>query len=179
MNKFLFMAATLLCFSISGCATKAAPKVTTAPAVAEESPAIAVETISQPAPAIAAVESAEIVERQPTSLGEADVAIEPVYFLYDSFLLSETATAALTDVSQIFLQNPEIKAILAGHCDDRGSEMYNIALGEKRALAVKKYLTTLGVEADRLEVVSYGEEKPAAIGVDEKARALNRRVEFL
>ena len=57
--------------------------------------------------------------------------------------------------------------------------MYNIALGEKRALSVKDYLTMMGVEPDRLEVVSYGEERPAFEGSDEKSRALNRRVEFM
>jgi len=179
MNKALFIVATLLCFSLSGCATKTAPKAIAATPVAEKSVPIVDETISQPKASISAVESAELTDRRAKSPAEVGIAIEPVYFNYDSFLLSDTSKASLVNTSQVFLQNPALKAIVAGHCDDRGSEMYNIALGEKRALSVKNYLTTLGVEADRLEVVSYGEEKPAVIGFDEEARALNRRVEIM
>jgi peptidoglycan-associated lipoprotein len=177
MNKYLFLAATILCFSLSGCATKTAPQ-TTLP-VAEKSTTSAEETISQPKYSATAVESAKTPDSRAKSLSEAGIAIEPVYFNYDSFLLSETAKASLGNTSQIFLQDRNLKAIVAGHCDDRGSEMYNISLGEKRALSVKNYLTNLGVDADRLEVVSYGEEKPAVSGFDENSRALNRRVEFM
>ncbi len=178
MNKALFIAATLLCFSLAGCASKTAPKTIAATPV-KESATIAEELISQPKASTAVIEGAEITDREGKSLAEIGIAIEPVYFNYDSFLLSDTSRASLVNTSQVFLQNPALKAIVAGHCDDRGSEMYNIALGEKRALSVKNYLTTLGVEADRLEVVSYGEEKPSVIGFDEEARALNRRVEIM
>ncbi|MBE0504650.1 MAG: OmpA family protein [Desulfuromonadales bacterium] len=178
MNKVLFIAATLLIFALSGCATKTAPKATdTLPTTS--SATTTDDSISQPKASTSAIEGAEITDRGGKSLAEMGIAIEPVYFNYDSFLLSDASKASLVNTSQVFLQNPALKAIVAGHCDDRGSEMYNIALGEKRALSVKNYLTTLGVEADRLEVVSYGEEKPAVSGFDEEARALNRRVEFM
>jgi peptidoglycan-associated lipoprotein len=180
MNKYLLIAVTFfLCISISGCATKTAPQATTALPVAEKSTTVAEETISQPKASTSAVEESAITDPRAKSLAELSIAIEPVYFNYDSFLLSETSRESLVNTSQVFLQNRALKAIVAGHCDDRGSEMYNIALGEKRALSVKNYLATLGVEADRLEVVSYGEEKPAASGFDEESRALNRRVEFM
>jgi peptidoglycan-associated lipoprotein len=179
MKKYLFIAAIFLTFSISGCATKTAPQATTALPVTEKFTAITDETINQPGYSTPVVEGSAITDRRAKSLGEAGIIMEPLYFNYDSFLLSETNRASLVNTSQIFLQNRDLKAIVAGHCDDRGSEMYNIALGEKRALAVKNSLATLGVEPDRLEVVSYGEEKPAAIGFDENSRALNRRVEFM
>lgn len=179
MNKTLFIAATLLCFSLSGCACFNVPKTSTPAPVAEKSAPIVDETISQPKASVSAFEGAEVKDRRAKSLADLSIAIEPVYFNYDSFLLSDTSRASLVNTSQVFLQNPALKAIVAGHCDDRGSEMYNIALGEKRALSVKNYMTTLGVEADRLEVVSYGEEKPAVSGFDEDSRALNRRVEFM
>jgi peptidoglycan-associated lipoprotein len=67
---------------------------------------------------------------------------------------------------------------LEGHCDDRGSEEYNLALGERRASAVKRYLVDLGVSASRLRTVSFGEAKPSAAGHDESAWKWNRRVEF-
>ena len=179
MNKYLFIAAAFLCFSMTGCATKTAPQATTALPVTEKFTAIADETIAQPKYSSSVVEGSEITDRRGRSLNTAGITMEPVYFDFDSFLLSETSRTSLTNTSQIFLQNRDLKAIVAGHCDDRGSEMYNIALGEKRALSVKNYLATLGVEPDSLEVVSYGEEKPAASGVDETSRALNRRVEFM
>ena len=179
MNKYLLLAALFLSFSISGCATKAAPQATTTLPVTEKFTAIADETVSQPQDSTPAIEASAITELGAKSLGEAGIVMEPVYFDFDSFLLSETSRESLVNSSQVFLQNRALKAIVAGHCDDRGSEMYNIALGEKRALSVKNYLATLGVEPDRLEVVSYGEEKPAASGFDENTRALNRRVEFM
>lgn len=179
MNKYLFIAAIFLSFSVSGCATKTAPQATTALPSAEKSTAIADETITQPKHTSSVVESAEIADRRAGSPDASGITMEPVYFDFDSFLLSETSRASLVNTSQIFLQNRDLKAIVAGHCDDRGSEMYNIALGEKRALSVKNYLATLGVEPDRLEVVSYGEEKPATSGFDETSRGLNRRVEFM
>jgi peptidoglycan-associated lipoprotein len=179
MNKAHFIAATLLCFALAGCASKTAPKATPEALPVASSAATAEESISQPKASTSEIKDADITDRGGKSLAEMGLAIEPVYFNYDSFLLSETGRASLVNASQVFLKNPALKAVVAGHCDDRGSEMYNIALGEKRALSVKNYLTTLGVEADRLEVVSYGEEKPAVIGFDEETRALNRRVEFL
>jgi peptidoglycan-associated lipoprotein len=180
MNKYLLLAALFLSFSLSGCATKKAPQeATTTLPVTEKFTAVADETVSQPQASTPAIDASAITEQPAQSLAEAGIVIKPVYFDYDSFLLSETNQASLVNSSQVFLQNPALKAIVAGHCDDRGSEMYNIALGEKRALSVKNYLATLGVEPDRLEVVSYGEEKPAASGFDENSRALNRRVEFM
>ena len=179
MNKYLFIAAAFLCFSMTGCATKTAPQATTALPAAEKSAALANETTTQPKYSPPVVEGSEITDRRTEAPDASGITMEPVYFDYDSFLLSEKSRASLANTSQIFLQNRELKAIVAGHCDDRGSEMYNIALGEKRALSVKNYLATMGVETDRLEVVSYGEEKPAANGFDETSRGLNRRVEFM
>lgn len=183
MNKALFIAVTLLCFSLSGCARKTAPKAPEALPVASNpaasNPTTAEESISQLKASPPVIEAATITDRGGKSLTEIGIAIKPVYFDFDSFLLSDTSRASLVNASQVFLKNPDLKAIVAGHCDDRGSEMYNIALGEKRALSVKNYLTTLGVDAERLEVVSYGEEKPAVTGYNEETHALNRRVEFM
>jgi len=179
MNKYLFIAAVFLCFSLTGCATKIAPQATTALPAAEKSTARTDETITQSGYSAAGVDGSQITDRRTGAYDASNLTMEPVYFDFDSFLLSESSRTSLVNTSQIFLQNRGLKAIVAGHCDDRGSEMYNIALGEKRALSVKNYLATLGVEPDRLEVVSYGEEKPAASGLDETSRALNRRVELM
>ena len=72
----------------------------------------------------------------------------------------------------------ELQVLIEGHCDERGTDEYNLALGERRALAVRRYLVALGISADRLHTISYGEEKPAVLGSDEAAWSKNRRAEF-
>jgi peptidoglycan-associated lipoprotein len=74
--------------------------------------------------------------------------------------------------------SPSTSVILEGHADERGSREYNLALGERRAISVRQLMTVLGVSNDQIQVVSFGEEKPAVEGYDESAWALNRRVEF-
>ena len=74
--------------------------------------------------------------------------------------------------------HPNARVILEGHTDERGSREYNLALGERRSIAVRQMMTVLGVSPDQIQVVSYGEEKPAAEGHDEEAWRLNRRVEI-
>jgi peptidoglycan-associated lipoprotein len=76
------------------------------------------------------------------------------------------------------MKNPGVKIALEGHCDERGSDEYNLALGERRALAIKNYLAQNGVASEHFSIISYGEEKPVRVGHDEAAWQLNRRVEF-
>ena len=74
--------------------------------------------------------------------------------------------------------NPALKVVIEGHCDDRGSDEYNLALGERRAVAAKNYLVSLGIAAERLSVISYGEEQPLVTAANEEGWAKNRRAEF-
>jgi len=78
----------------------------------------------------------------------------------------------------VLVANPALRLRVAGHTDDRGSDEYNIALGQRRAVTVREYLAARGVDASRLDVVSFGEEMPAVPGEDEGAWAQNRRAEF-
>ena len=106
-------------------------------------------------------------------------ALAPVYFEYDRFEIREDAKSALASNAKAIQENSGWGVItIEGHCDERGSEEYNIALGELRARAVKKYLSDLGVSSGRLDVVSFGEAKPAVMGHDESAWRYNRRSEF-
>ncbi len=107
------------------------------------------------------------------------MAFETIYFDFDSFVLKEDARAILEQNAQLIQKRAGSKVRLEGHCDEQGSDEYNLALGEKRAKAALNYLLTLGVPQDRLSVISYGEEKPASQGHDEAAWAKNRRVEFI
>jgi peptidoglycan-associated lipoprotein len=114
------------------------------------------------------------------SAGAVDVGIrlEPVRFAYDSTLLDFAARRRLGEYAGWLAENPGVSVTLEGHCDDRGSAEYNYSLGMSRAWSVREALIGLGVEADRLYPISYGEEQPIATGRSAEARALNRRVEL-
>ncbi|KMJ45289.1 peptidoglycan-associated lipoprotein Pal [Xenorhabdus khoisanae] len=98
-----------------------------------------------------------------------------VYFGFDKYDIN-SEFAQMLDAHAAFLRtNPSVKVTIEGHADERGTPEYNIALGERRASAVKMYLQGKGVSADQLAIVSYGKEKPAVLGHDEAAYAKNRR----
>lgn len=104
--------------------------------------------------------------------------LQTVYFDYDSSALRPDAMETLRQNAEKIRQVPGVVIQLAGHCDERGTQEYNLALGERRALAVRNYLIQLGVSGDRLVTISYGKERPAVDGHNEAAWAKNRRVEF-
>ncbi len=101
-----------------------------------------------------------------------------VYFDYDMSVVKPEWRDLLTRHARYLAANPNVKVVLEGHCDERGTREYNVALGERRANAIQRFLTVQGVSASQLEVVSYGEEKPQATGTTEADYAKNRRVEF-
>jgi peptidoglycan-associated lipoprotein len=102
-----------------------------------------------------------------------------IYFDYDSAGIRSDARSTLGSNSQAIRKHDEWRSvILEGHCDERGSEEYNLALGERRASATKQYLVDLGLPGSRLQTVSFGESAPAVQGHDESAWRWNRRVEF-
>ena len=110
----------------------------------------------------------------------AAVALETVYFDFDKSELRQDARDALSKNAEALLKNvADAKVKIEGHCDERGSDEYNLALGDRRAKSVAKYLATLGVKADRISTISYGKEKPAVQGSDEAAWSKNRRAEFV
>jgi len=102
-----------------------------------------------------------------------------VYFDFDEAGIRNNQETVLEDNAACLSAFRDDHAIIEGHCDDRGTESYNLALGERRARSVRDYLERLGIESERLTVVSYGELRPAARGSNESAWRLNRRAEFL
>ena len=100
---------------------------------------------------------------------------DTIYFDTDKFDIDSEDQAALRQQAQYLQQYPNVRATVEGHCDERGTREYNIALGERRANAAKNYLVSLGVGADRVTTVSYGKERPVALGSNEQAWARNRR----
>ncbi|MEZ4239213.1 MAG: peptidoglycan-associated lipoprotein Pal [Myxococcota bacterium] len=102
-----------------------------------------------------------------------------VYFDTDSSALNEESKAVLEGNVQVLQEHPDVKVQIQGHADERGTEDYNLALGNKRADAVREYLVNAGVSDARLSVLSYGEERPAVSGRNETAWSKNRRAEFV
>lgn len=106
------------------------------------------------------------------------VTFAPVYFAFDSYALTPSEEAKVQQVAQHLQQNASHVLVVEGHCDERGSNEYNLALGENRAQTLRSYLASLGVGAERVQTRSFGEEKPAVAGSGEEAWGLNRRGEF-
>ena len=98
-----------------------------------------------------------------------------VFFAFDSSAISLDAAEVLDTQVKWLKNNEEVKVIVQGYCDERGTREYNLALGERRANAVKQYLVSKGIAADRISVISYGKERPAVLGSNEAAWAQNRR----
>lgn len=115
---------------------------------------------------------------QEALLFSRDQGLQTVYFDYDSSGLRSDALATLRENAEKIRNVPNVIIQLAGHCDERGTENYNIALGERRALSVRDHLISLGVPGSRLITISFGEEMPAVEGHNEAAWRWNRRVEF-
>lgn len=131
------------------------------------------ETVKQPEPPPKVDEGAG-------AKASAAVALETVYFDFDKSDLRKDARDVLSKNAEALLkQIADAKIKIEGHCDERGSDEYNMALGDRRAKSVAKYLTSLGIKADRISTISYGEEKPAVQGHDEAAWSKNRRAEFV
>lgn len=110
-----------------------------------------------------------------TNNAELKAAMERIYFHFDSYALTNNARASLVKDSELIKNDPTAIVRIEGNCDERGSDEYNLALGEKRAQEAREYLKTLGIPADKLTVISYGKEKPLDPGHSESAWAANRR----
>lgn len=98
-----------------------------------------------------------------------------VFFGLDKSDLSNNAKSQLEKQANWLKSHPSVKATIEGHCDERGTREYNLALGERRAESVRKFLVNHGIETDRLDTISYGKEKPAVIGTNEESWKQNRR----
>jgi peptidoglycan-associated lipoprotein len=115
-------------------------------------------------------------------LGESEkdlLKINKIYFDFDSSAIDEKSRKIIQAHAQFLIENPDVKVVLEGHTDERGTREYNLALGERRANAVAEIMEAYGVAAGRIQTISYGEERPAALGHDEAAWRLNRRVVIL
>lgn len=120
--------------------------------------------------------ASQVTTSEPVDTGEASCSLTPVYFAYDSSELDSSARATMQSNAQCIQQRNIASVSLVGHTDPRGTEEYNLALGERRARAVQSYLQNLGIDASRIHASSMGEEM--ASGTDEASWARDRRVDF-
>lgn len=178
--------ALLMLVVVAACAKKQAPVARTAP------PPAAPPAVTAPPPAPEApqrVDESLPVPQQPLaedSIGNRSLddlnresPLKPAFFPLDSAELDDTGRAVVQANAEIMKKYATWQITIEGHCDERGTAEYNLALGERRAVAVKTYLVSLGVSPDRLRTVSYGKEFPFDPGHDEAAYAKNRRAHFV
>ena len=104
---------------------------------------------------------------------------EPVYFDFDKSFIRSEYRPVLREKAGFLKDNPNVRTRIEGNCDERGSNEYNLALGERRAENAKNFLLSLGISPDRIETISYGEERPLAVGHSEDSWAQNRRDDFV
>ena len=162
-----------------GCANKEVVKTEEAvvPPVAVEK-VEAAEPVEQAKPAQEV--AVETIVSTPEKPAAVEAELEAVYFDFDKADLRQDGRDVLSKNAETILKSlAGAKIQIEGHCDMLGSAEYNLALGERRAISAKNYLTTLGVKAENLSDISYGKEKPAVSGSDEAAFAKNRRAEFV
>jgi len=173
--RLLYVMSTLLILVLfTGCAKKNVPTEN----VAVSTPVEVNEPIKvEPSPPPVNVEEkASLEEAGLFTLERSD--FETVYFSYDSYELSPVAIDSIEKNAKLLKSDPTYSLRIEGHCDDRGSDEYNMSLGENRAMTVMNYLASLGIDKSRLTIISYGEEMPVANDRNEIAWAKNRRVEF-
>lgn len=130
-------------------------------------------------PEARATSSLEAMRRGVASVTPAASPLKDIYYEYDSYDLSAEAVEILKNNSVWLQSNPSFQVEIEGHCDDRGTSEYNLALGAKRAQGARDYLVSLGISADRLPIISYGEEAPACMEETEECRQKNRRARFV
>ncbi len=163
----------------AGCKKKQPEEVPPPPPVEEPQPA------PEPAPAPKPVPEDDWKTQEPVKTEDpralamkVEGQLKTVYFDFDRYDLDDADRAILKANAQVMKDNGSMSFVVEGHCDERGTIEYNLALGERRANSVRDYLTSLGVSASRLRIKSYGEERPAVEGSNESAWAKNRRAEF-
>lgn len=187
MSKFLPVIALCAIFLFAGCAQKNV----VAPTPSEETPTPAPEaSVKEPEQKIVPPEEpvkeqdlskAEPVETappQPAPVVEIEK-LDDIYFDFDKYEIRADSKAAIKAAAQLLSNDGVARLVIEGNADERGTNEYNLALGDKRATSVKKYLTAMGVSAGRIDTVSYGEEKPVCTENMENCWAKNRRAHFV
>ncbi len=183
MPIFSYMLMLAMVLSLAGCKScrnkvEDIPAPPPEEATQQEEPEVVVEKEVEPEPEPVKIEAP--APKPPTAQElNARGVLRTVYFAFDSSTLSEETRAQLRANADFLKNNSDWNSVvLGGHCDERGTKEYNLALGERRASAARDYLASLGVDTSKLRVISYGEEDPVQEGHNESAWKMNRRCTF-
>ena len=165
MNKTILIGMSALALTIGACAKRTPPPVETAPPPAATTDANSTDPNS--------LEVVELPALQADLVAKAGS--DTVYFGTDEYSLDQATQVTLAAQARWMMANPNVRASIEGHCDERGTREYNQALGERRANAVRDFMVSQGVPTSRLVTTSWGKERPVATGSNEEAWAQNRR----
>lgn len=162
---------------VAACSSKpkAAPPPEPTPAPVSTPTVVTIEPVPTPQPT-PRVDESDITRK---SLSEISSYLKPAFFDYDKSDIRSDARDVLAADATWLKRYPGVQFTIEGHCDERGTAQYNLALGDRRANAAKDYLASLGVDASRIKTVSYGKERPFDTGHDEEAWQKNRRAHFV
>jgi len=185
LSRTLSLALVVAALVISGVACKTVKPAQDNPtpaAPAFDSSAKPAEKVDETSGFKEAAPPAETFSETPASAADklnAQGVLKPIYFDFDSASLRQDANQTLSANAARIRENGSLSVRIEGHCDERGTVEYNLALGDRRARAAKDQLVSLGIPAGRLRTISYGKERPVDPGHNESAWALNRRAEFV
>ena len=177
----------LLSLVVAGCSKKVAPVTRPAPPPVTTPPSVTVappprapaQPVGEPLPVPPQPLSEDAIGNRTLDDLNRDSPFQPVFFPLDSADLDDSGRAVANANAALMRKYPTWVLTIEGHCDERGTAEYNLALGESRAVAVKTYLVSMGIPQDKLRTVSYGKEFPFDPGHDESAWAKNRRAHFV
>jgi len=171
MKKYILILVSLFLFTyLIGCGKKPALKPAVEPPKTETETKTG-ETTPEP------VQDEDVMSES----GDLDTKVElgRIHFEFDKYRLTDEAKEVLADNARVLKNNSKVRILIEGHCDERGTVEYNLALGERRAQAARSYLIELGVPESRISIISYGKERPLEYGQNESTWAKNRRDEFV
>jgi len=178
MKKLLILSlAVILVFSFTVSCKKKPKEVPPPPPQEKEQPKV--EKVEEPVVKEPVLSEEEIFLQKSLEQINREKPLANIYFDYDKALIREDAKPVLEANSSWLNKFKTIKILIEGHCDERGTEEYNLALGEKRAKNTMDYLTTLGIAANRMRIISYGKSQPVDPSHDEAAWQKNRRAQFM
>ncbi len=166
--KQVFTSCIVVCaFLIAGCASKSSESI------------IGTDSVVADGAVYGDSSGKTYTEAEAALREQARLALKDVFFSFESADLDESATAQLKRNAEWMIAHPSVSVIIEGHCDERGTDEFNMALGERRADMSKSFLVKAGVASSRIETLSYGEERPFDAGHDESAWSRNRRAHFV
>ncbi len=180
MKKLLiFSLSVILILSLSTACKKKVKEVPPPPPAPQAQEQPKAEKVEQPVVKEPVLSEEEIFQKKTLEQINQEKPLAMIFFDYDRYEIRNDAGPVLEANAQWLKSYPTVKILVEGHCDERGTEEYNLALGEKRARSAMNYLVSLGISPERVRIISYGKSQPLDPGHDENAWAKNRRAQFL